>query len=135
VWPLVVVVRRTLAIESAWRDPRASRVGVVVNPDPSRGQLSSMLCGLDSFGDRPDAVLQAQVDVPLIGVETVRALVEAWHAARPPLVRPVFGTNGARSSSAPDCWTSSESPISGKAPSRWCAASRRSPSTWRCTIR
>jgi molybdenum cofactor cytidylyltransferase len=90
VWPLVVVVRRTLAMESAWRDPRAPSVGVVVNPDPSRGQLSSMLCGLDSFGDRPDAVLQAQVDVPLIRVETVRALVDAWHAARPPLVRPVF---------------------------------------------
>ena len=90
VWPLVVVVRRTLAIESAWRDPRAPGVVVVVNPDPSRGQLSSMLCGLDSFGDRPDAVLQAQVDVPLIRVETVRALVDAWHVARPPLVRPVF---------------------------------------------
>ena len=90
VWPLVVVVRRTLAIEAVWRDPRAASVVVVVNPDPSRGQLSSMLCGLNSFGDRPDAVVQAQVDVPLIRVETVRALVDAWHVARPPLVRPVF---------------------------------------------
>jgi molybdenum cofactor cytidylyltransferase len=89
VWPLVVVVRKALAIESAWRDPRAPRIDVVVNPDPSRGQLSSMLCGLDSLRDHPDAVLQAQVDVPLIRVDTVRALVDAWHASRPPLVRPV----------------------------------------------
>ena len=90
VWPLVAVLRRAIAIESAWRDPRASRVRVIVNPDPSRGQLSSMLCGLDSLGERVDAVLQAQVDVPLIRAETVRAVVDAWYATRPPLVRPAY---------------------------------------------
>jgi molybdenum cofactor cytidylyltransferase len=90
VWPLVVVVRRMLAIESAWLDPRAPRVTVVVNPDPARGQLSSMLCGLDAITDPPEVVLQAQVDVPLIRVETVRALVDAWQASRAPLVRPIF---------------------------------------------
>ena len=88
VWPIVVVTRKALAIETAWRDPRASRISVVINPDPSRGQLSSLLCALESFTDPPEAVLQALVDIPLIRVATVRAIADAWQTARPPLVRP-----------------------------------------------
>ena len=62
---------------------------VVVNPNPSRGQLSSLLVGLGAI-DRPGvaAVLIALVDVPLVSPGTVSALLDAYAATRPPIVRP-----------------------------------------------
>ena len=65
--------------------PRLAR-----NPDPSRGQLSSLLTGLEAV-DRPgvDALLMTLVDVPLVGVSTVRALLAAYARSRAPIVRPV----------------------------------------------
>ena len=65
--------------------PRIAR-----NPDASRGQLSSLLTALEAV-DRPgvDAVLMTLVDVPLVGVSTVRALLAAYARSRAPIVRPV----------------------------------------------
>ena len=62
---------------------------IVLNQDPSRGQLSSLLTGLHAI-DRPgvDAVLMTLVDVPLVGVSTVRALLDAYARSRAPIVRP-----------------------------------------------
>src|SRR6185295_11803926 len=51
----------------------------VENPDYEQGQLSSLLAGL------------RVVDVPLIGVSTVRAVVDRYLATRAPIVRPVRG--------------------------------------------
>ena len=90
IWPLVVVTRADLVVESAWNDPRARRVSVVVNPDPSRGQLSSLLTAIDSFSERPGGIVQSLVDLPLVSVRTVRALADAWHAGHAPLVRPTY---------------------------------------------
>jgi molybdenum cofactor cytidylyltransferase len=66
------------------------RARVVVNPDVDRGQLSSILVGLDVV-DRPGvlAVMIAPVDQPLVSETTVRALAEAWRRHRAPIVRPV----------------------------------------------
>ena len=63
---------------------------IVLNPDPSRGQLSSLLAGLQAL-DRPgvDALLVTLVDVPLVGVSTVRALLETYARTRAPIVRPL----------------------------------------------
>lgn len=63
---------------------------VVLNPDPSRGQLSSLLTGLEAL-DRPgmDALLVTLVDMPLVGVPTVRALLGAYARTRAPIVRPM----------------------------------------------
>ena len=63
---------------------------IALNPDSSRGQLSSLLTGLEAV-DRPgvDALLMTLVDVPLVGVSTVRALLEAYARLRAPIVRPV----------------------------------------------
>lgn len=66
---------------------------IVRNPDPSRGQLSSLWVGLDAVLLRPDidAVLMTPVDVPMVDASTVRAVVAAWRAGRPPIVRPAIG--------------------------------------------
>ena len=62
---------------------------VVVNPDPARGQLSSLLVGLAAV-ERPgvDAALVTLVDVPLATAATVRALLDRYHRTRAPIVRP-----------------------------------------------
>ena len=62
---------------------------VVVNPDPARGQLSSLVVGLDAI-DRPgvDAALVTLVDVPLVTARTVRALLDRYRRTRAPIVRP-----------------------------------------------
>jgi molybdenum cofactor cytidylyltransferase len=64
----------------------------VENPDYEQGQLSSLLAGLRVV-DRPGVVatLVTLVDVPLVGVSTVRAVVERYLATRAPIVRPVRG--------------------------------------------
>ena len=64
-------------------------VQVVVNPRPEDGQLSSLLLGLDALDDPTlDAIVVALIDHPLVGVDTVRALIEAWRTTQKPLVRP-----------------------------------------------
>ncbi len=62
---------------------------VVVNPDPSRGQLSSIHCGLQALAPREVAGLFiAPVDTPRIQVTTLQSMKEAL--ADHPLVVPVF---------------------------------------------
>lgn len=85
VGPVVVVTRDGLAADIA---ARCGSARVVVNPDPDRGQLSSLLTGLDEIGAAA-AVLVTLVDLPLVRADTVRALGGAWRASRAPLVRPV----------------------------------------------
>ena len=84
---VVVVTREELrgALE-ALRLPAA----IVVNPDPGRGQLSSLRAGLDHLGG-VDAAMVTLVDLPLVKDATVRALVEAWQATAAPMVRPRYG--------------------------------------------
>jgi molybdenum cofactor cytidylyltransferase len=83
--PIVLVARAALR-ESLVHD--VGDVTLVVNSDPDRGQLSSLLVGLAAL-DAPEAVLMTLVDVPLVRADTVRALVDAWHETHAPLVRPV----------------------------------------------
>lgn len=89
--PIVVVTRADL------RDALAAGlpgIRLVVNPDPDRGQLSSLLAGLDVLGPC-DAVLVTLVDLPLFQSSTVTSLLARWRDTRAPLVRPVHeGRNG-----------------------------------------
>ena len=64
----------------------------VGNPDPSRGQLSSLWVGLDAVA-RPDVdgVLVTPVDIPMIRPATIRQVVDAWSHTRAPIVRPAVG--------------------------------------------
>ena len=64
----------------------------VVNRDYDRGQLSSLLAGLDVI-DRPGvaALLVTLVDVPLVSPATVRAVIDSYRRTRAPIVRPTSG--------------------------------------------
>ena len=88
--PLIAVTREHLDIPSLWHDARSARVIEVINPDPARGQLSSLLCGLNAIAQPPQAVLMTLVDVPLPAAATVGALIASWQRTRVPLVRPVY---------------------------------------------
>ena len=64
-------------------------VRLVRNPDPSRGQLSSLHEALDELAPRaPRAVVMAPVDLPLVAPATVRAVIDAWARGGSPIVRP-----------------------------------------------
>jgi molybdenum cofactor cytidylyltransferase len=82
--PVVLVSRAELRDALAAAVPFAT---VVVNPSPERGQLSSLLAGLDAL-DAPEAVLVTLVDLPLVRRDTVQAVLRAWQESGAPLVRP-----------------------------------------------
>ena len=64
---------------------------IVRNPDPSRGQLSSLLIGIDAVpADAPAAVVTL-VDVPMMTAETVRLVISEWQRTQAPIVRPAIG--------------------------------------------
>lgn len=68
---------------------KLSPTRVILNPDPGRGQLSSILCGLDALPpDEVDALFIAPVDVPRVGAGTLRRMVESLGEHR--LVVPTF---------------------------------------------
>ena len=62
----------------------------VENPEPDRGQLSSLLIGLAAI-DRPGvrAALVTLIDVPLVAADTVRHLLAVARAERAAIVRPI----------------------------------------------
>ena len=62
------------------------------NPDPDRGQLSSLWVGLDAAEERgAEAVLVHLVDIPLVLPETVHAVVDAWRVSDAAIIRPMMG--------------------------------------------
>jgi molybdenum cofactor cytidylyltransferase len=72
--------------------PRETTVNFARNPNPSRGQLSSLLTGLQAAA-RPGtrAALVTLVDVPFVSVATVEAVARAYETTRAPIVRPARG--------------------------------------------
>lgn len=97
--PVVVVTGHHDAEIRAHVANRQLGVTVVTNPDPARGQLSSLWCALDALTGLPaavDAVAMTPVDHPWASPATVRRLVAAFEASRAPVVRPlsVDGTHG-----------------------------------------
>ena len=64
---------------------------IVRNPDPARGQLSSLLTGMDAVvAPETQALVVTLVDVPMLGVETVRLVMSEWQRTRAPIVRPAI---------------------------------------------
>jgi molybdenum cofactor cytidylyltransferase len=67
--------------------PRIAR-----NENPSRGQLSSLLTGMDESATRgAEALVVTLVDVPMVAAETVKLVVSEWQRTRAPIVRPAIG--------------------------------------------
>ena len=72
--------------------PRGALIRFARNPDPTRGQLSSLIAGLHA-ADAPGVtgVLVTLVDVPFVTPATVRAVIEAFERTLAPIVRPARG--------------------------------------------
>jgi molybdenum cofactor cytidylyltransferase len=89
---LVVVTGRDHAALVEVLSHLPSVPSIARNPEPLRGQLSSLLIGMDIVV-RPDtgAILVTLVDVPMVAVTTVRRVVDAWEQTRAPIVRPAIG--------------------------------------------
>lgn len=81
------------AVVNMLRDAALSSAPVVArNPDPSRGQLSSLWVGMDAVVDSAtDGILVTLVDVPMVAVSTVTSVIAAWRRTRAPIVRPAIG--------------------------------------------
>ncbi len=62
----------------------------VVNLEPSAGMLSSLQCGLRALPSGLQGVLVWPVDHPLVRMETVAAIVAAFHESRAPVVVPSY---------------------------------------------
>ena len=70
-------------------EPRAS---VIEHPLWERGQLSSLLAGLQSIEEpQLEAIVVTLVDVPLVSPTTVAALLAEWRRSGAPIVRPARG--------------------------------------------
>ena len=82
---------RIVAAVASDAPPRMS-IAFARNPHPERGQLSSLLVGLDAVA-RPcvRAALVTLVDVPFVEVTTIQAVVEAYEQSRARIVRPARG--------------------------------------------
>ncbi len=64
-------------------------VRLLVNPDPSRGQLSSLQQAIAACGEvSPAGLLVCPVDQPLVTEATVRLVIETWARTGAPVVRP-----------------------------------------------
>ena len=72
--------------------PLTPRPRIVRNPNPSRGQLSSLLTAMDAVV-RPDteAIVVTLVDVPMLKADTIRRVVAEWRRTRAAIVRPAIG--------------------------------------------
>ena len=65
---------------------------VVRNPDPARGQLSSLIAGMDAVvTPGTQALAMTLVDVPMLHPDTVRVVVAEWQRTRASIVRPAIG--------------------------------------------
>jgi molybdenum cofactor cytidylyltransferase len=62
------------------------------NPDPGRGQLSSIWTGMDAAVNADTtAIVLMLVDVPFVSSTTVRTVVDAYRRSGAPIVRPAIG--------------------------------------------
>ena len=67
-------------------------VRVARNPDPSRGQLSSLHRGMDEVVEpHTAAIVVTLVDVPMARSSTIAAVVDGWIETDAPIVRPRMG--------------------------------------------
>lgn len=86
-----VVVVRPDAAEVIREISSAGFGRAIVNTDPTRGQLSSLVTGLDAIDEpRVAAALVTLVDVPLVEAATVTALLTRARQSDAPIVRATY---------------------------------------------
>jgi len=86
--PVIVLGRAASIIRPLCLDWPAN---IQVNPDPDRGQLSSIQLGLMQIGSEFNAGMIWPVDQPAVSEELVRRLVQLFVASRPLIACPRCG--------------------------------------------
>jgi molybdenum cofactor cytidylyltransferase len=74
----VIVVLGCQAEQIRSRIQRAGQAVIVVNPDPERGMLSSLQCGLEAVPHEAKAVMFTPVDHPHLEISTLQRLVSQF---------------------------------------------------------
>lgn len=89
---VIVVTGAHIDAVRAAMPPHEPRARIVEHTGWERGQLSSLVAGLDAI-DTPlvEGALVTLVDVPLVRASTVAAVIETWRRTRAPIVRPANG--------------------------------------------
>lgn len=87
--PIIVVVGQH-ADQIQSRIERASEVCFAVNPDPERGMLSSLQCGLALVPADAAAAMFLPVDHPNIEPETIELLAERFRRDHAPITVPTY---------------------------------------------
>ncbi len=89
---LVTVAAIVVAAEDAELVAVAATAGVpsVVNEAPERGLSSSLRCGLAALGPAAGAALILLADQPLVRLDVIAALVDAWREGRGTAIRPRY---------------------------------------------
>ncbi|HEY3442017.1 MAG TPA: nucleotidyltransferase family protein [Paludibaculum sp.] len=80
----VFVVLGNHAAEIAAGAKRTENAVLLLNPDPDRGQLSSLQCGLNALPSHIHGVFIQPVDSPGVAPATLLAMCQAWDTAAAP---------------------------------------------------
>jgi molybdenum cofactor cytidylyltransferase len=90
---VVVTGRQHDAIVAAvTADNPPAHPSFLTNPDPARGQLSSVWIALDTIArDDVESILVTPVDIPMIGSSTIQHVIDAWRKTHRAIVRPAVG--------------------------------------------
>ena len=86
----VIVVLGHHSEEIRTGSERSSQAIFVVNPDPARGMLSSLQCGLTAVPGDVQAVVFTPVDHPNVQESTLVYLVESFESENAPVTVPEF---------------------------------------------
>jgi molybdenum cofactor cytidylyltransferase len=86
--PIVVLGHQAAQIQSGIQ--RGAEAVFVINPDPERGMLSSLQCGLRAVPPEAEAVMFTPVDHPHLERSTLEKLIGHFTTARPSAVVPTF---------------------------------------------
>jgi len=86
---VVVLGHDAERIEAALRLPGRARI--VVNPDFASGQASSLRAGLAATAPGTEAAVILLGDQPGVSPAAIRAVADAYGAARAPIVRSAYG--------------------------------------------
>lgn len=84
---LVVTGAHHDAIAAIFED--TAKVRLVRNPDPSRGMLSSVRCGLEALSNSTNGIAVLLGDQPGIDANVIDAVLNAWQAAEASIALPV----------------------------------------------
>jgi molybdenum cofactor cytidylyltransferase len=76
--------------EAIARETRCDAAEIVINEEWEKGQLSSIHAALRSLPEGIDGMLLCLIDHPLISVDLIAELIQAFYGTRAPIVLPVY---------------------------------------------